>query len=264
MKRFGFTLIELLVVIAIIAILAAILFPVFAQAKAAAKQVQALSNLRQVGTASFLYMGDWDDWIGRKWYDLHVDLLPYTKNVDIFTDPASGSPKPYKKFYQVVNFTDGSQAVNQEFWTNVPASVTNAVGACSTTRPCLFGHFTRNDELLHNYGFDGQSGGTTNTSSNASTWVTVSDKIFYAYAKGSDDDTDGNPFNSNNAVYFEPGGTNWNQVYDQLSIRHNDGSPFLMLDGHAKYRKKSWFTGLEGRLALNPSCSQLPDRKSVV
>ncbi|RYG24035.1 prepilin-type N-terminal cleavage/methylation domain-containing protein [bacterium] len=60
MKR-AFTLIELLVVIAIIAILAAILFPVFAQAKAAAKKTQDLSNLKNLATATQLYMGDYDD-----------------------------------------------------------------------------------------------------------------------------------------------------------------------------------------------------------
>lgn len=59
--RKAFTLIELLVVIAIIAILAAILFPVFAQAKVAAKQTQAISNLKNIGTAFQLYMGDYDD-----------------------------------------------------------------------------------------------------------------------------------------------------------------------------------------------------------
>ena len=60
MKR-AFTLIELLVVIAIIAILAAILFPVFAQAKFAAKRSVSLSNLKQIGTATMIYVQDSDD-----------------------------------------------------------------------------------------------------------------------------------------------------------------------------------------------------------
>jgi prepilin-type N-terminal cleavage/methylation domain-containing protein len=60
MKR-AFTLIELLVVIAIIAILAAILFPVFAQAKAAAKKTSSLSNVKQLSTGSLMYASDNDD-----------------------------------------------------------------------------------------------------------------------------------------------------------------------------------------------------------
>lgn len=59
--RRAFTLIELLVVIAIVAILAAILFPVFSQAKASAKSAQCLSQLRQIGTSLQLYVTDHDD-----------------------------------------------------------------------------------------------------------------------------------------------------------------------------------------------------------
>ena len=59
--RRAFTLIELLVVIAIIAILAAILFPVFARAKDAAKKITCTSNLKQLGTAWHLYLADFDD-----------------------------------------------------------------------------------------------------------------------------------------------------------------------------------------------------------
>lgn len=60
-RQRAFTLIELLVVIAIVAILAAILFPVFARAKASAQQSACLSNMRQIGTAFTLYLNDYDD-----------------------------------------------------------------------------------------------------------------------------------------------------------------------------------------------------------
>jgi prepilin-type N-terminal cleavage/methylation domain-containing protein/prepilin-type processing-associated H-X9-DG protein len=61
MRRKGFTLIELLVVIAIIAILAAILFPVFAQAREAARKTSCLSNQKQLGTAMLMYCQDYDE-----------------------------------------------------------------------------------------------------------------------------------------------------------------------------------------------------------
>lgn len=61
MKRRGFTLIELLVVIAIIAILAAILFPVFARAREAARQSSCVSNLKQLGTSMLMYTQDYDE-----------------------------------------------------------------------------------------------------------------------------------------------------------------------------------------------------------
>lgn len=65
MRRRAFTLIELLVVIAIIAILAAILFPVFAQAKAAAKKAACISDTKQVSLAAIMYAGDYDDTLPR-------------------------------------------------------------------------------------------------------------------------------------------------------------------------------------------------------
>jgi len=100
MRHRAFTLIELLVVIAIIAILAAILFPVFAQAKAAAKKTQDLSNQKQIVTAIMLYANDNDDRTCRTHHDLeegetianlytwYQPLQPYIKNGDIFRDPA--------------------------------------------------------------------------------------------------------------------------------------------------------------------------------
>ena len=61
MKRKGFTLIELLVVIAIIAILAAILFPVFAQAREKARAITCVSNMNQLGLGLIMYQQDYDD-----------------------------------------------------------------------------------------------------------------------------------------------------------------------------------------------------------
>jgi len=110
----AFTLIELLVVIAIIAILAAILFPVFAQAKAAAKRTSSLSNQKQIDLGSIMYSGDADDvevmptvFLGTCSSPAYVcfgapyggevpwPLLinPYTKNADIIVDPQA-PPEP--------------------------------------------------------------------------------------------------------------------------------------------------------------------------
>ena len=60
-QKRGFTLIELLVVIAIIAILAAILFPVFSRARESARKTACLSNMKQIGTALMMYCQDWDE-----------------------------------------------------------------------------------------------------------------------------------------------------------------------------------------------------------
>jgi prepilin-type N-terminal cleavage/methylation domain-containing protein/prepilin-type processing-associated H-X9-DG protein len=121
-SRKAFTLIELLVVIAIIAILAAILFPVFAQAKLAAKKTASLSNAKQLGTGNMIYVGDYDDMFpqsysvdaGRPWQansmpvgavtgynnvNTWADLMfPYVKSKDLYSTPVrpnAGQDAPY-------------------------------------------------------------------------------------------------------------------------------------------------------------------------
>lgn len=99
-RKGAFTLIELLVVIAIIAILAAILFPVFAQAKAAAKKTATLSNVKQLGTSANIYASDYDDQVGdmpcyneqTEAYVLAVRWAPYIKSNDLWKNNQS----PYK------------------------------------------------------------------------------------------------------------------------------------------------------------------------
>jgi prepilin-type N-terminal cleavage/methylation domain-containing protein len=98
----GFTLIELLVVIAIIAILAAILFPVFMRAKESAIRTSGMSNMRQLGQSVYLYLGDHDEtFMPSTNYDAPLDdpsriwtvpLLPYVQNRQVFIAPGtSGS-----------------------------------------------------------------------------------------------------------------------------------------------------------------------------
>jgi prepilin-type N-terminal cleavage/methylation domain-containing protein/prepilin-type processing-associated H-X9-DG protein len=92
-RQNGFTLIELLVVIAIIAILAAILFPVFAQAREKARAASCLSNVKQLGLAHLMYDQDYDETTVTSWSygfpgDFEWYVQPYIKNLDILFCPS--------------------------------------------------------------------------------------------------------------------------------------------------------------------------------
>lgn len=151
--RKAFTLIELLVVIAIIAILAAILFPVFAQAKLAAKKTVALSNAKQVALANQMYMGDNDDALiksyfgfpsaptcdwGLPWgtpglfYNWRYALQPYQKSTDLLTDATN--PFAAKQYWQMAWDGQGTVAninMSSNFATNT-SIIGFANGACAS------------------------------------------------------------------------------------------------------------------------------------
>ncbi len=108
-SRSGFTLLELLVVIAIIAVLAAILFPVFAQAREKARAIACMSNMKQIGTGLQMYVQDYDERIffrsstnpattrinaattgnALKWWNM---VMPYAKNRAVFQCPSDPGP----------------------------------------------------------------------------------------------------------------------------------------------------------------------------
>jgi len=200
--RKGFTLIELLVVIAIIAILAAILFPVFARAREKARQASCLNNTKQMATAVQMYAQDYDETIipyyqdgnpsGMIWWFQIMD--PYVKNAQVYLCPSSYLIAPN--------------------WTATRA----------------YGNYM-------DYGMNRRC--STRGTNPTPTIVKLADVRYpaetFIIAEG-DCTRDTNDYSGSNACDLMPtvGGQNASTFIPQ---RHNGGANMTFLDGHAKWWK---------------------------
>lgn len=250
-KRRGFTLIELLVVIAIIAILAAILFPVFAQAREKARQTSCLSNMKQVGTAVLMYSQDYDEM-----YPLGSFLLTGMTAAISWQDLL----EPYIKVGAAGTGVNVVQRANVTFW------ICPSIGTTATNLPLTTGDtgvpyneftsafyskafsYINNSNLmptshrsLPGIGVDGwfplgvQGQASVEAPANR---VLVVEGMGYVGNTGGDD--------TNNCtgieVGFQPGITGRligrRENYCAARYRHSGGANVTLADGHAK-----WFKG---------------------
>jgi prepilin-type N-terminal cleavage/methylation domain-containing protein/prepilin-type processing-associated H-X9-DG protein len=218
-SRSGFTLIELLVVIAIIAILAAILFPVFAQAREKARQTSCLSNTKQMGLALMMYVQDYDErffsypWqpettcvAGRiAWTER---IMPYVKNTGIFNCASNAfkAPAAYWRSYCMqgdaanpdgipVNYEVG-YGLNEPFFTGMVGGGTEGVAQAALQAPA--------DIAL------------------------IGDGV-YAWNFWNTQDTNGDTVRE---YYWNQGGQGW-EFYGPA--RHSGGANFTFADGHSKW-----------------------------
>lgn len=238
-RQAAFTLIELLVVIAIIAILAAILFPVFAKAREKARQITCASNLKQLGLGFLQYTQDWDENMpfrnasgqtingipnGAMEY-WPVAIMPYLKSVDVFTcpDDSTVSTPGFKQNPRL------SYAANQNVISYPGDTLPSFVAPASTV--VLTEQFNNTiDYTLTTPGYyDGQC-----MTFGRPGWGTGTADGSYGLITG--------PMGTT-------GSANWKNA------RHTNGSNFLALDGHVK-----WLMGTKVSPGLNANTSTDPEQ----
>ena len=255
MKK-AFTLIELLVVIAIIAILAAILFPVFAQAKLAAKKTQSLSNIKQTDLAMLMYTNDSDDvyaygcpqsW----WYPSEggwaYSIYPYEKNLAILRDPTDPNTvsSPWVPSWEFPPNNPGVvlSYVSNGFLYQAPGTyATSMYGISGMDQTWMASTTTTTTQVTkpaETIAFAVSFGrsdlwGTNDLLSGVTWW----DQGCGGGCGGPGEIPNGNP--GTTAPYYAQNGDNNQQLvntdprYGAVASTYSGGAPFAFSDGHAK------------------------------
>lgn len=245
MRNKGFTLIELLVVIAIIAILAAILFPVFAQAREKARQTTCLANVKQIGLATIMYIQDYDDSLPfsidfSRIYSLSGDTA-LLANATLPQILATAGYVPWQ-MWQCPSHASQTDLIKAFFGIDDPwifdgyyvGYYTSYGFNCWYTNPWII---SPTNPDLASLGFKGVGADTgqhivsLGELGSPSTTVMVSDSAFGWYDDARTDF---------GVCYTYPAGYGMNQkknIVNCVGYRHNDFANFAFYDGHAKAMK---------------------------
>jgi prepilin-type N-terminal cleavage/methylation domain-containing protein/prepilin-type processing-associated H-X9-DG protein len=259
----GFTLIELLVVIAIIAILAAILFPVFAQAREMARKTSCASNLRQLGLAMGMYIQDYDErfpsWSWGAQYSggtdpahdglgfWHSAIFPYVKNTGLYTCPSDserwgqdttdmwwwGIPRANQS-----PIFDTTRGTGRDVFGNGGASptpvsygmnesLTGGPSLAAITRPADTAEFSDAFLALTDFWGDGMD--------------TIAGRAAFPKGRTRDPILNINPGDYHGPIGGVPQG--WERY-----ARHQGGNNFAFVDGHVKFLR--WSQTIEGKLRM--------------